>query len=86
MQICTHTCTYVRMNTCIHAHRQRRTQTPTQTYINVGYATLDTSMIRPILIDPKVSILHMYSFTMFLQFQNHLSSLIDRFGMRLIIM
>ena len=61
-----HICMYIHMYTCIcaHKHTDKDAHTPTQTYINVGYATaaVDTLMIRPILIDPKVSILHMYNF------------------------
>ena len=68
-----HTCMDIHMYTCIcaHKHTDKDAHTPTQTYINVGYATaaVDTLMIRPILIDPKVSILHMYNFSMFLQFR-----------------
>ena len=54
---------HIRMYTSICAHTHTDTDkdahTPTQTYINFGYATLDTLMMRPIVIDPKVSILHM---------------------------
>ena len=67
-----HAHTYIHMYMCTQTHRHTDTHTPTQTYINFGYATLDTLMIKPIVIDPKVSILYMYSFSMFLQFQNHL--------------
>ena len=65
----THACTYIRTHVYVHADTDKDVHTPTQTYINVGYATaaVDTLMIRPILIDPKVSILHMYNFSMFLQ-------------------
>ena len=80
---------YIHMYICIcaHRHRQRHVRVPhRQTHINFGYAVLDTLMIRPILIDPKVSILHMYNFSMFLQFRTisvTKVTIIDKFGMRL---
>ena len=46
-----HTCTYM----CTQTHRHKDAHTPTQKYINVDHAKLDTLMIRPIMIDPKVS-------------------------------
>ena len=93
---CTYICTHVYVHTDTHRQTDRQrcacththTHTPTQTYINVGYATaaVDTLMIRPILIDPKVSILHMYNFSMFLKVRTisvTKVTLIDKFGMRI---